>query len=217
MDAGVRPCHTGDSQAHGFDPTHVMPRTIHVIENLWYAELTTPDLPQFNQGVRADRQQRYMLGNLVLPSILFQVARIHPLQVEVEPLSGHQAFLQTIPIAVFDETGVWQSQLEAIRALGALRHLVSQLICAEINARNLPDHPRVQLLVGVLLSHGAIHVLGIRDLLIMILQFALGDLPADLIGDYLFVNLFQFLGGKVGLKTPFVMATLISTYRLAKA
>ena len=90
-----------------------------------------------------------MLGHLVLALVLVQVRDLHPLQV-VEPLAGQQALVQAVPVAELDEVRVRQAEFEAEGPLGPLGDVVGELVALEVEGRDLPHHPVVELLVGVL-------------------------------------------------------------------
>ena len=94
---------------------------------------------------------------------------------------------------------------------------MSQLIGTEVHLRNLPHHPRVQLLVGELISHELVHFQRIGHLLIVIRDLALGNLLANLIGQNLLINLLKFFGRSIRLKPPLVVAALMAANGCATA
>ena len=108
-------------------------------------------------------------------AVVLEVARVHALQVVLEALPGQQALLQAVPVAELDEGGVRQRQLVAVGALGLLREVVGQLVALEVERRQLPDHPLVELDVGELLLHELAHRARVLDLALVVLEVAFGE------------------------------------------
>ena len=81
-----------------------------------------------------------------------------PPQVEQQPLAGEQSLLQAVPVRELDERRRRVAALEAERALGLLRGVERDLVGLEVHARELPEHPAVELLVGVLVAQVGLHL-----------------------------------------------------------
>src|SRR5215510_13928725 len=110
-----------------------------------------------------------------------------------------QTLLQAVPIPELDDSAVSEAKLEAVAALGSLRHIIGELIGLEVSLRNLTDHPLVQLLVGVFGKHKLVHGLGMGDLQVMIGKVFVGAVELFLRSSDLLVNLLKFFVRQVEL------------------
>ena len=126
--------------------------------DLRHLEIGRPGRPESYERQRVQLRQGDVLGDLVFPLVLLQVAGLHALDVVDQAVGALQALLHAVPVAVRDERIVIP-QLEAIAALRLLGELVSELVGLEIDGADLPDHPVVQLLVGEL----GVHELGVSS------------------------------------------------------
>ena len=151
-----------------------------------------------------------MLGDFVFPLVLFQVARLHALDVVDQAVGALQALLHAVPVSVRDERIV-VAQLESIAAFRLLGEIVSQLVGLEIHRADLPDHPVVQLLVGELGAHEIGVLLGVLDLHFVVLQIGFRAVFADLGGDDLLVDLSDFPPGQTFLQLPVVEPTVVAS------
>jgi len=84
------------------------------------------------------------------------------------------------------------------------------LVRTEIDFGNFCRHPTVELLVRKLTTHTVIDLLGVPHLCIVIVQFVLGNVPADFPSDYLLLNLLQFRERQLALVHPLILAPLIT-------
>ena len=116
-----------------------------------------------------------MLGQLVLAFFELQIGAGHPGKIEPKTFSREQSLLEAVPVAGPDEAGVADAELELERPLGALGDLDRKLVSLEIGRRNLREHPAVELLVRVLLSHVRVGFLGMRDLLFVHLHLVVRE------------------------------------------
>jgi len=158
-------------------------------------ELAAPHRLERDQLLGCECCKRDVLRDLVLPIVLFEISRVHALEIEVEPLACQQTFLQGVPVTELNEIRVCRSQpeLETVRAFRALRHVVCQLIARKVEARYLTDRPVVQLLTAVLLAQECACFLGVFDLELVVALFVLGDRFTNLSGEDLLADLSELV------------------------
>src|SRR6185295_19837090 len=105
-----------------------MPGVIHIEEGLFETYEALPGFFELDQCYGVKQCDRDMFCQFVFSVVLIQVSDLHALEVMKQALAGEQSFLQAVPVAELNEVGILESELESKRALGALCHVVSQLI-----------------------------------------------------------------------------------------
>ena len=205
----IGPDDAGQADRHRLHPSEVVPRMVHVVQDLRHLEVGRSGCPESYQRQRVQLRQGDVLGDLVFPLVLFQVAGLHALDVVDQTVGALQALLHAVPVSVRDERIV-VAQLESIAALRLLGELVSQLVGLEIHGADLPDHPVVQLLVGELGAHELGVFLRVLDLQFVVLQIGFRFALSDLGGDDLLVDLGHFPLGQAFLQFPVVETTVVA-------
>ena len=206
----VRSGHAGQTDGDGLEPPQVVAGAVEVVPVLGDLHEAFAVGTQLLERDRVQDTQRDVGSELVLAPVLVEPRRLHPVEIVTEALAGDEPLLQAVPVAELDERRVGLGQLELPRLLGALGDRIGQLIGLEVDGRHLADHPRVQLLVGVLGAELVVDGPGLGDLEIEVVELVLGDRDADLGGQDLAVERVAVLLGDVTLERPVVHATLVA-------